>query len=148
MSSANEEGYSSLPPAEPAKELEASLSLLEEVLAWTMANLDQRQGKVETVLEPFLDVARTYAGHPCTPDPVVAELVLAALRQQFGPGSFSGRAAPALPEGARAGAASAAASARDRWRQVALHVANTIWEDPQGHDRVVRFWERLVRRAT
>lgn len=143
MAHAHEGDIPSLPPIEPQPEQDGPLSLLEAVLAWTMANLDQQRNASDDVLGPFLEVARQHAGTPFTADPIGTELVLAALRRQLGAGSFAGKSA-----GVNEAGAERQRQTQDRWRQVARQLAATIWEDPQAHPRLERFWANLVRRAT
>ncbi|NOX55950.1 MAG: hypothetical protein GXP27_16205 [Planctomycetes bacterium] len=97
-------------------------SLLEEVLNQTAAASQAAGRAIDPVLRPFLNLAERYRDRPFQLDPVLVELVEVALRQEF--------SERALPPATR--------------QRISRHIAETIFEDPVCHERLERFWNRLI----
>jgi|TARA_B100000809_G_C15096710_1_gene515285 hypothetical protein len=108
-------------PAETGKVEEERL-LLEEVLRQTQAAFDAHETDELSEMGPFLEVARQHAGRELTLEPVLVDLVGAALAETIGP----------LPDSASQQAG------------IPLRIATTLFEDPSCHDRLVAFWSRLL----
>ena len=111
-------------PSETAKtgEVEEEQLLLEEVLRQTQAAFDAHETDDLSEMGPFLEVARQHVGSELTLEPVLVDLVGAALAETIGP----------MPD---------SAGQRDA---VPLRIATTLFEDPSCHDRLVAFWSRLL----
>ena len=96
--------------------------LLEEVLRQTQAAFDAHETDDLTEMGPFLEVARQHAGRELTLEPVLVDLVGAALAETTGPLPDSGGRQDGIP----------------------LRIATSLFEDPLCHDRLVAFWSRLL----
>ena len=96
--------------------------MLDEVLQQTLAAFDSHETDDLSEMGPFLDVAKRHADSELTLEPVVLDLVKAALAETIG----------ALPD------------ATDQPDRIPLKIATTLFEDPTCHDRLVVFWSRLL----
>jgi len=105
-----------------ANQAEQERRLLDEVLQQTQAAFDSHETEDLSEMGPFLDVAKRHADSELTLEPVVLDLVKAALAETIG----------ALPD------------ATDQSDRIPLKIATTLFEDPTCHDRLVVFWSRLL----
>jgi len=105
-----------------ANQAEQERRLLDEVLRQTQAAFDSHETDDLAEMGPFLDVAKRHADSELTLEPVVLELVKAALAETIG----------ALP------------GKDDQPDRIPLKIATTLFEDPACHDRLVVFWSRLL----
>ena len=105
-----------------AGQVEQERLLLDEVLRQTQAAFDSHDTDDLSEMGPFLEVARRHAGSQLTLEPVLLELVKAALAETVAqlPGS------PDQPD------------------QIPMRIATTLFEDANCHDRLVAFWSRLL----
>ena len=105
-----------------ANQAEQERRLLDEVLQQTQAAFDSHETDDLSEMGPFLDVAKRHADSELTLEPVVLDLVKAALAETIG----------ALPD------------ATDQSDRIPLKIAPTLFEAPPCHDRLVVFWSRLL----
>ena len=108
-------------PAESG-EVEQERLLLDEVLRQTQAAFDSHETEDLSELGPFLEVARRHPDSELTLEPVLVDLVQAALVETIGQ----------LPDSA------------DQHDRIPLRVATALFEDPICHGRLVAFWSRLL----
>lgn len=95
--------------------------LLEEVLDRTETEATTEVDSES--LEALLRVARRYAGRELCVDPVLIELVDVILTRQFHQCSPAESCA------------------------IAERIAQTLFDDPESHARLTRFWSRLLRKT-
>lgn len=105
------------PPA-PARGDSAPRKLLQEVLRETAASMGMSAGDLADP-EVLREVARRYRDRPFELEPVLVELVHAALENQFG-------------------------SALDSDRHMSHQIAESLYEDPAAHERLKALWGRLT----
>jgi hypothetical protein len=103
------------PPATPE-----TAELLENVLRKTLSVCTSDEPLDKAEMQRFLEVARRHREQPLSADPVVRELVLAALE-----GHFAGE------------------RGEDFWQATAAQIAQTLLDDPVARPRLERFWGRL-----
>jgi hypothetical protein len=106
-----------VPPLSPA----ADPGLLEKVLRETEELLEGDQALDGREKDDLRGVARRHRGEPLSLDPVTVELVQAVVGSRF-------RSRP---------------DSVDFWRELVLHVAQSIFDDPASHDRLKALWSRL-----
>jgi hypothetical protein len=99
-----------------------SRQALEEVLKQTAALNALTQDGDASCLEALLDVARRFPGMSFQLEPVLMELVRAALRAQ------AGRDFPA----------------DERFTAIVERVAHALFENPDTHARLSSFWQQLT----
>jgi len=128
-SASDQAGHREEPSYRPESELPADAGqieeerlLLDEVLRQTQAAFDSHETDDLSEMGPFLDVARRHAGSELTLEPVLVDLVQAALAETIGQ--------VAIPS--------------DQHDRIPLRVATTLFEDPICHPRLVAFWSRLL----
>jgi len=95
--------------------------VLEEVLRQTAELYSLEQESDPADLEPLLDVARRLQGSEFELDPVLIELVRAALQRQLGP----------------------ARGSDEQFAAMVQRVAEVFYENPESHARMRALWERL-----
>jgi hypothetical protein len=96
--------------------------LLEEVLDRMET---EAPAAVDTeTLNALLSVARRHAGRELCVEPILIELVETVLTRQFDR-TTAGRS----------------------WRTIAERIATTLFEDPESHARLIRFWSRLLQKT-
>jgi len=96
-------------------------SLLDQVMNQTNAASHSRNLQDDPEVRPFLEVARIHHAESFVLDPVVVDLVKAALR------NLRDRESTSL----------------ELWNQMSIQVAKTLFEDPVCHERLEAFWARL-----
>jgi hypothetical protein len=106
------------PPPDPTEEAGLMERVLRETLAVTEADVPL-DGAELTALE---DVARRFMDTALSRHPVVVALVQAILSARFG----------------------SLACRPDVCQAVSLRIAETLWEDPTSHARLLRLWTRLT----
>jgi hypothetical protein len=96
--------------------------VMEKVLQETLsaAGSDEPVGSAE--MQALVEVARRHAGQSISLDPIAIELVESILLCRFGPQLRRSQDAKELPR----------------------TVAETLWENPDSHDRLLRLWNRLA----
>jgi len=110
-------------PAGPRTTPETA-ELLENVLRQTLDVCTWEHPLDSAEMRRLLAVARRHCGQPLAADPVVSELVFAALE-----GRLTGE------------------HDEEFWRAAAAHVARTLLDDPVAKLRLERFWGRLCEEA-
>ena len=106
---------------EPADDPAVGSHMLDQILELTSGG-EPRAGFVEAAdVAAMREVANALAGQPFSLEPVVVELIHAVLELQFH----------------KAGIPSATV------RQMARHVATTLYDDPQARERLEILWSRL-----
>lgn len=105
-----------------AGEVEQERLLLDEVLRQTQAAFDSQETDDLTELSPFLEVARRHPDSELTLEPVLVDLVQAALLEEIGQLPISS----------------------EQHESISLRVATALFEDPVCHGRLVAFWSRLL----
>jgi len=95
--------------------------LMEQVLAETLAAASGGSPLDPREVEVLKNVARRYPGRAVECDPMVIELVQALLAFRL----------PRLADGS------------PRWQQMTGQIAETLWDDPVGRQRLESLWRQL-----
>jgi hypothetical protein len=99
----------------------ADRTLMERVLAETLAAADEQGYLHPEELANLRQVARRHVGKPLQCEPMVIELVQSLLATRL----------PSL------------ASDADRWQPLTAQIAETLWEDDASRDRLHSLWRHL-----
>jgi hypothetical protein len=96
--------------------------LLEQVLEQTPSNAPSEADRA--LLDALTEIARRHQRRELSRDPILVDLLQEVLVRQF-------------PRSGTAGS----------WRSIAEKIATTLFEDPESHRRLARFWTRLSERV-
>lgn len=99
---------------------DAEAALLESVLEQTLGAQDPNELLEEVPPDVLANVVRTYRGQPLTLKPVAVELVHVVLQWRF----------------------DAVLTSEGVWKNISRRIAQTLMDDPAGHERLEALWAR------